>query len=315
MFCPSCGHENQGTSDFCGDCGASLAEAKTALEREAERVSAINAPAATVLPPLPDASPASAPAPILVQPPPPRATAPPASTAVPPPPPPRAAVAPTPPTTPAPSPSPSGYRRSPAAAHSNRGRGGKRPWVWIAVASIAALIVVIALLPPMAGGPAPTGARTGGGFAQPAPYQTDPSYAVPAARPTLSPGQPGQYGGQTGQATERSAGGDGNRTAPPSPEMMAKVYLVDLLNTDRSNGVNSTASPSAFRERLDNRLSFSLDTEQYPSSLASNDSLYQAAAQCGVTANQFRQGLQAMMADRGYFDRVRLALYRQAVGQ
>ena len=33
MFCPECGHDNLETSDFCGECGASLAGAKVVLQQ------------------------------------------------------------------------------------------------------------------------------------------------------------------------------------------------------------------------------------------------------------------------------------------
>jgi hypothetical protein len=132
-----------------------------------------------------------------------------------------------------------------------------------------------------------------------------------------------QYGGLA--AGYYRAAGQGGRSSTkskpvpsqngrPSPEAMATVYLTDQRNFDRAYGVPS-GSFSAFRSRLDNRLSMSLDTERYPSSLASNASLYQCAVRCGLSQQQFRQGLQAMMSDRSYRDRVRLSLYRQAGGQ
>jgi len=39
VFCPECGFENSVTSDFCAECGASLADAQTALAADSSQSS------------------------------------------------------------------------------------------------------------------------------------------------------------------------------------------------------------------------------------------------------------------------------------
>lgn len=115
----------------------------------------------------------------------------------------------------------------------------------------------------------------------------------------------GQWGRTTGSSTRASSAG-----GLPSPETMAKVYVTDLLITDRAAGVPSTVSSSAFRSRLINRVSLSLDVERYPNKFDNNGSLYQAAVRCGLSQQQFQKGLQRMMADKGYREKVMLAVSR-----